>query len=188
LDIKERLLARLNVANPGWNEWQDLLYLVSSLDFEYLTSEFMGAFYRCGDTLVFSEVGTHLTWPDWMPAYVPALYGMKADNWEMAGGYADSFCNQLPSEGAVFSPAGNDELLGFPLIEVPDGTYAFQSNAHGATFFVSRELEVLYPHSGEKCFKVLDPLETFTRKCIQQALVGGYWSKAYPRLEYSLLD
>ena len=179
---------RLIAANPGWDEWDELLSFVKSLKFKCITSDYMGNFYAAGERLCFSELGQEPTWPDWLPSYVPALYGMKAANWEMAGGYADSFCNQPAKKGAVFSPAGNDAALGYPLIDVPQDVYSFQSNSHGVLFFVSKSLRVLYPNSEDERFDELDTLELFTRKNILQSLKGHPWFDVYSNLKGSLLD
>jgi hypothetical protein len=95
---------------------------------------------------------------------------------------------KLARKGAVFSPAGNDEELGFPLIDVPSDVYYFQSNDSGAQFFVTKNLVMLYPNSDDMCFETLDTLEEFTKKNIQQALAGGRWFKAYAGLKGTLLD
>ena len=182
------LIDRLTAANPGWEEWDKLVALVRSLDFERVTTDYMGNFLSAGDRLCFSELGDDPVWPDWLPSYVPALFGMKADNWEMAGGYADAFCNTPAIKGSVFSPAGNDADLGYPPIDVPNDVYSFQSNASGAIVFVNTNLEVLYPNSDDECFEVLDSLEKFTRKNIRQALQGKPWFDAYRGLKGSLID
>jgi len=182
------LVDRLEAANPGWDEWTELIDLVKSFEFELIKNEYMGNFYISGTRLTFAELRSDFTWPDWLPAYVPALYGMKADEWEMAGGYADSFYDETAEKGSVFSPAGNDEDLGFPLIEVPADLYSFQSNAHGATFFINKSLEICYPNSDDEQFETMDSLEEFTRKNIQQALDGDRWFSAYSDLKGTLLD
>lgn len=182
------LIDRLTAANPGWDEWDQLLTLVRSLQFGSITSDYMGKFSAAGDRLCFSELGEAPTWQDWLPSYVPALYGMKADNWETAGGYADSFTNRPARKGSVFSPAGNDVDLGYPLIDVPANVYTFQSNTHGALFFVSQSLRILSPNSDAERFDELDSLEMFTRQNIRQALAGRPWFEAYRGLAGSLLD
>lgn len=182
------LIDRLKDANPVWDEWNELLAFVKSLKFECIASDYLGNFYVADDRLCFSELGDEPPWPDWLPSYVPALYGMKADNWEMAGGYAVSFCNQPAKKGAVFSPAGNDADLGYPRIDVPKDVYNFQSNSHGALFFVDKSLRVLYPNSENKRFDELDSLELFTRKNIRQTLNGRPWFEAYSGLKGSMVD
>src|SRR4051794_41000638 len=120
-----------------------LIKLVKSLSFDRITDEHLGTFYASDRPLTFAKPSDRRKWPSWLPAFVPALFGLKADDWEMAGGFADSFRNELAAQGAVFSPAGNDVELGFPLIEVPDGVYTFQSNQSGAMFFINTDLIVL---------------------------------------------
>jgi len=182
------LLERLTTANPGWREWGKLVTLVKTLSFEEVIDEHLGKFYTSDRPFVFSDPSSREPWPTWLPKYVPALFGMKADDWEMAGGYADSFCNEPARKGAVFSPAGNDEDLGFPLIDVPSGVYYFQSNSSGAQFFVNKNLVILYPNSEDRWFETLDTLEEFTKKNIRQALAGELWSAAYTDLKGMLLD
>jgi len=173
------LIDRLTAASPGWGEWSKLIRLVKSLTFTKVDNEFLGTFYTSDYPLVFAESGGRRAWPSWLPPYVAALFGMKADDWEMAGGYADSFYNELAVRGAIFSPAGNDEQLGYPLIDVPQDVYNFQSNSSGALFFINKNLEVLYPNSEHKCFEKLDTLEIFSRKNIDQVLRGQPWFYAY---------
>ena len=182
------IIDRLTAANPGWREWAKLISLVKSLSFEEVIDEHLGTFYTSDQPLVFSDPALRGPWPVWLPKYVPALFGMKAADWEMAGGYADSFCNELAVKGAVFSPAGNDKELGFPIIDVPPDVYTFQSNSSGAQFFVNKNLVVLYPNSEDTCFETLDTLEEFTRKNIRQALAGETWFGAYTDLKGTLLD
>lgn len=168
----KKLIDRLTLANPGWREWDDLIALVNSLSFEEVRDEHLGVFYTSGRPLVFSDPAARGSWPVWLPAYVPALFGLKADHWEMAGGYADSFSNKPARKGAIFSPAGNDKDLGSPLIDVPPDVYAFQSNSSGARIFMSKNMMMLYPNSRGKCFERLDTLEEFTKKNIRQVLAG----------------
>jgi hypothetical protein len=182
------LIDRLTAASPGWDEWSELITLVKSLTFNKVDDEFLGTFYTSNYPLVFAESGGRRAWPSWLPPYVAALFGMKALDWEMAGGYADSFHNELAVPGAIFSPAGNLEQLGYPLIDVPQDVYNFQSNDSGALFFINKNLEVLYPNSDDKCFEKLDTLEVFSRKNIDQALRGGRWFQAYADLKGTLLD
>ena len=182
------IVDRLTAANPGWREWGKLITLVKTLSFEEVIDEHLGKFYTSDRPLVFSDPAARGPWPTWLPKYVPALFGMKADDWEMAGGYADSFSHELAVKGAVFSPAGNDEDLGYPLINVPPDVYYFQSNSSGAQFFVNKNLLMLYPSSEDRCFKTLDTLEEFTKKNIRQALAGGSWFEAYTGLKGTLLD
>lgn len=183
------LLDRLMAAHPSWHEWEELVNLVRTLSFDEVGDEFLGRFYSSNRPLVFSEPGARAPWPTWMPKYVPALFGMKADDWEMAGGYADSFRNEPARKGAIFSPAGNDEAMGYPLIAVPADVYCFQSNSSGAQFFLNKKkLEMLYPNSEDRCFELLDTLEEFTKKNIRQALAGRPWFASYTGLKGTLLD
>lgn len=182
------LLDRLMAANPGWHEWERLVSVVKTLSFDEVGDEFLGNFYASDRPLVFSEPSTRAPWPTWLPRYVPALVGMKAADWEMAGGYADSFYNEPARRGAVFSPAGNDADMGYPLIDVPADVYCFQSNSSGAQFFVNKNLVMLYPNSEGKCFEALDTLEEFTKKNIRQAIAGKQWFAAYAGLKGTLLD
>jgi hypothetical protein len=182
------LLERLTAANPGWPEWGKLVTLVKTLSFEEVVDEYLGTFYTSARTLVFSDPSSREPWPTWLPKYVPALFGMKVGDWEMAGGYSNEFYNKLARKGAVFSPAGNDEELGFPLIDVPSDVYYFQSNDSGAQFFVTKNLMMLYPNSDDTCFETLDTLEEFTKKNIQRALAGRRWFDAYAGLKGTLLD
>jgi hypothetical protein len=126
------LLQRLTRGHPGWDVGDQLISLVKSLDFDYIVCEHLGNFYASGCRLSFSDLRDGVVFPSWLPSYVLALYGMKADYWEMAGGYADSFHGTPARRGGVFSPAGNDQELGFPLFDVPVGVYDFQSNSSGA--------------------------------------------------------
>jgi hypothetical protein len=184
------IVDRLTAANPGWREWGKLVTLVKSLSFEIVSNEYLGTFYvsDAHRRLVFADPARQSPWPTWLPSYVPALFGMKAGDWEMAGGYADSFYNKVAVKGSVFSPAGNDQELGFPIIDVPPDVYCFQSNSSGAQFFVNKNLIVLYPNSQDRCFEILDTLEKFTKKNIRQVLSGASWFKAYADLKGTLLD
>lgn len=187
MSITKQIVDRLTAGNPGWREWDQLVALVKSLTFESVIDEHLGTFYTSDHPLVFSDPDKQAPWPAWLPKYVPALFGLKADDWEMAGGFADSFCNELAVKGAVFSPAGNDEELGYPLINVPKDVYTFQSNNSGALFFINKKLEVLYPNSEEECFEKLETLEEFTKTNIRQALKGATWFEAY-EVDGTLLD
>src|SRR5262245_60240650 len=104
MNITKLLTDRLSAVNPGWVEWGKLITLVNSLSFEQVESEYLGRFYTSSRPLTFADPAGGRTWPSWLPTYVQALVGMKADDWEMAGGYADSFDNELAVKGAVFSP------------------------------------------------------------------------------------
>lgn len=182
------LLDRLTAANPGWPEWSGLVTVVKTLSFDEVYNEHLGRFYTSDRPLVFSDAGAREPWPNWLPKYVSALFGMKADDWAMAGGYADSFCNEPARKGAIFSPAGNDVDMGHALIDVPTDVFCFQSNSSGAQFFLNKRLEVMYPNSEDRCFETLDTLEDFTKKNIRQVLAGARWFAAYTGLKGTLLD
>jgi hypothetical protein len=189
MNTTQLLFQRLTAASPGWDEWTQLITLVKSLSFEHERDEHLGnGYFASAHPLAFGEPSDRPAWPKWLPRYVPALFGLKADDWDMAGGYADSFCNEPAIQGSIFSPAGNDEELGFPLFEVPPGVFSFQSNSSGAQFFINRKLEVLYPNADGECFERLDSLEEFTRTNIRQALKGELWFDAYPDLDGLSLD
>ncbi len=183
-----RIAERLCRLHPGWTEWDDLVALVRSLTFDYLSDEYTGNYHVSGQRLTFREGDNRVNWPAWMPTYVAALYGMKAAHWEMAGGFAEGFDGNPARIGAVFSPAGNDEMLGFPLLEVPEGVYCFQFNSHGASFFINTELHILYPNAAEKRWDLLDTLEEFTKTNIRQTLLSMDWFSAYRDLKATLLD
>lgn len=174
-----KLRERLAKAHTGWPLWDELLGLVDSLDFEYVEDMHLGNHFASGVRLSFAEADHVERWPDWMPAYVPALFGMKADSWETAGGFADMFSGTLARRGRLFSSVASDERLGFPAIDPPPGTYEFQSNNSGATFYVNRALEVVWPSAQTEQFQVLDSLEVFAQTNIAQALAGKAWGKAY---------
>jgi hypothetical protein len=179
----QHLTRRLAAADPGWGEWARLVKLVGSLAFRRERDEHLGRGYFAPDhPLAFGDPRDRPGWPEWLPGYVPALFGLKADDWDMAGGYADSFANEVAVRGAIFSPAGNDEELGLPVFDVPDGVFYFQSNHSGAQFFISREPDVLYPNAVDERWDRLDSLERFTRKNIRQVLKGEPWFDAYPDL------
>ena len=183
------IIERLSRAHTDWSEWDELIDLARSLKFEFISDEYMGKFYVSGRRLTFRELQEDQRWPAWMPPYVAALYGMKADEWEMAGGYAECFDGNPARQGAVFSPAGNDEMLGFPILEVPAGLYCFQSNSSGALFFIDKQLNVVYPNSIDRRFEVLDSLEVFTKVNIRQVVDGARWFDAYrDKIKGDLLD
>jgi hypothetical protein len=183
---KASLLQRLTTGNPGWEEWNELLALVTSLEFEYVASEYLGNHIVSGSRLTFAA--EPFRFPDWLPSYVPALYGMKAAYWENAGGFAQHFNGSLAESGAIFSPAGNDEEFGYPRIDIPAELYHFQSNASGAQFFINKAQQILYPNAEDHCFTILDPMDEFTRKNIQQAVNGREWFDAYPNLKGVAFD
>ena len=182
------VIDRLAASDPGWEEWTQLISLVNSLDLVFVETDYMGSFYSAGERLSFAQPEQPDSWPDWIPQYVSALYGMKADHWENAGGYAESFDGSHALPGHVFSPAGNDEELGFPMIDVPSNTFAFQSNSNGAMFFVNSSLDVIYPDLNGECFKLADSLEQFTRRNIQQTINGEQWFRIYENRINGTLD
>lgn len=188
MDCKKILIQRLTIANPGWEEWDVLIDFIHELDFEYIHSEYLGPHYVSEDRLCFSEASEEQTWPAWLPAYVPALYGMKADEWEMAGGFANLFDNEPAQKGSAFAPDGLDAELGYPILDIPNDLYPFQSNEHGASFFISKSLDILYPSAEIEQFVKLDSLEDFTRKNIRQALMAETWFGAYRNLDPDLLS
>jgi hypothetical protein len=182
------VIDRLSAANPRWRDWGELITLVKSLTFEEVIDEHLGTFYTSDHPLVFSDPAARNPWPAWLPTYVPALFGMMVDDFGMAGGYADLFCNELAVKGAIFSQAGNDEDLGFPIIDVPPDLYPFQSNSSGAQFFINKHLMILYPNAKGGGFEILDHLEDFTKRNLRQALEGETWFGAYTDLKGALLD
>ena len=181
------LIQRLAMAHPGWAEWDLLVSLVGALNWEYVVNEYCGDFFISGNRLTFRS-RPMFSCPDWMPNYVPALIGMKADSWEMAGGYADDFGNHCVKRGAIFSPAGNDTQLGYPLIDAPADGYYFQSNTSGALFYVDTKLDFLFPCVSTKRFAILDSLDDFTKTCIRQTIAGTPWFEAYSRRIPDLMD
>jgi hypothetical protein len=123
-----------------------------------------------------------------MPRYVPALYGLQAADAEMEGGYAKHFYGNRARRGAVFSPAANDEDLGYPAFDVPPDIYHFQANQSGALFFINPRNEVLYPDSELRRLVVLEPLEQFTQNAIRAALAGEDWFRTYAARAKGLVD
>jgi hypothetical protein len=186
---KGAILMRLNGAHPGWCEWDALISLVESLDFEVIIDKYLGEFYVSTTRLSFAKPSVRKKAMACLPPFVWALYGMKADFWQMAGGYADSFNGDLARVGAVFSPAGNDDKLGLPVIWPPRDTYYFQSNSGGALFFVNKKLDICYPSTDGECFETLDTLDEFTKTNIRQVLDWKQWFRAYSgRIKGTLLD
>src|SRR5216110_3082573 len=92
---KSHLLNRLADADPGWPVFRELVQRVESLSFSELRHEFLGRFLVATAPLVFAEPPARTRWPDWMPPYVPALYGLQAAEAEMEGGYAKHFHGNL---------------------------------------------------------------------------------------------
>lgn len=185
---KKDLLTRLQSGNPGWPLYVEMIRMVEGCDIEYVEAKYLGNFFVSGDRLSFSDHDAKIVWPNWLPEYVPALYGMKAGYWEIAGGFAKSFRNEAPTKGAIFSAAGNDEEMGYPLLDAPPGIYDFQSNSSGASFFINRDLEVLYPDRYECRFVVLDSLESFTQNSLRQFLALKNWFDLYEKKVDGLID
>ena len=184
---KEELLNALVEADPGWDEWSELIALVETLDMKLVEEEYLGQYIAEGSRLCFGPIDEY-EWPDWIPSYVPAIRGMKADEPMMAGGYADVFDETCTVRGSVFVPGGVDTQIGFPEFDVPEGIYNFQCNSSGALFHVDKSLNVLAPNSKKKRLEVIDSLEVFTRKNIRQTLIGESWFKLYDNLPSIFLD
>lgn len=185
---KSVLLSSLRAGNTGWSEWQELVELVEKLEFEYVEIEYLGQFLAAGDRLAFGVVPGDLEWPAWIPPYVRLLYGLKTGDLEMAGGYADAFMTEPTQPGSVFSQAGNDGDLGYPLLSVPPNVFPFQTNESGALFHLSRDLDVLYPDVDRESLSRLDGLASFTRVNIRQAILGKSWFCAYSDRELNIVD
>ena len=165
---KTLLITRLQVADPDWPEWEELIQLVESRAFELVDDEFLGAWLVSDSPLSFS-VSARVPWPEWMPPYVPALYGMKADTYQMAGGYAFAFSGATTERNAVFT-SGDDDDLGFPVFDPPPDVYPFQENESGALFHINKELDMLYPHMKSASLKVLDLRGEYGRETTFQVL------------------
>lgn len=186
---KEKLLNRLSSANPGWREWQELMNLINSLEIEYVEDEDRGNYYISGRRLSFKELNEdEIEIPEWMPDYVKALYGMKADDYECAGGYAEDFDGVESIPDSIFAVGGSDEMMGLPAIPVPENTFSFQSNFNGALFHINNELQVLCPDRNNECFTKFDSLEAFTKKNIQQVLENKLWYEVYEDILSPLID
>ena len=98
---KITLLKALYNRHPGWSEWDLLIYHVESLHFKTVQLEYLGTFLTAGKQLCFADA-SEIQWPVWLPGYVKTIYGMKADDPEMAGGYAHCFHGTPAEKGAVF--------------------------------------------------------------------------------------
>ena len=183
--VKQALVDRLANADPGWPIWAELIALVNSLDFQRVTLEYVGEFIASDTRLSF---GVRDATPDFAPAYVAALFGMKCDEPEMAGRFADAFYGGLAQRGSLFGPAGNDAAMGYPEFDPPPETYPFQSNSSGAVVFINRDLEIIVPNAGSESFDVLNSLDSFTQQCIQSALDNQNWFSAYVDRCGDLLD
>ena len=185
---KAHLLNRLDAVDPGWPIYRELVRRVEGVDFSELRHEFLGRFLVATVPLVFAQPPARTRWPDWMPRYVPALYGLHGADAEMEGGYARHFHGNLARRGAVFSPAANDEELGFPTFDLPGDVYHFQANRSGALFFVDPSNQVLYPDAGLRRLVVLDSLTEFTQNVIRAALAGADWFHTYADRAKGLVD
>jgi hypothetical protein len=185
---KRNLTKRLQAAHPGWKEWDKLLELVKELKFDLVEDEFLGNFLVSGARLTFEADQDEVKFPDWMPAYVPALLGMKADDWDKAGGYAQAFDGRTAEKGKIFSPAGNDEAMGFPVFAAPTGTYWFQSTPGGGSIFINKKLQILFPDADARKMAKLDDLPAFTKNSIARAVANQPWTAAYGELAGKLLD
>jgi hypothetical protein len=179
------LVSRLDAADPGWPEWSQLVAVVNKDRFEHIQDEYRGSFLVSARPLCFRA--SDREWPAWLPAFVTALYGLKATDYEIAGGFAEAFTGEPTRRAAVFAQAGNDDALGYPLISVPAETYPFQTTLSGALFHLNRSLEVLYPDVDSEALVVLDSLEHFAIKNITAVLSGRPWLSAYPGIG-QLLD
>ena len=185
---KRNLTKRLQAAHPGWKQWDELLELVKQLDFERIDDEFLGNHYVSGGRLTFAADQGDVVFPDWMPAYVSALLGMKASEWEMAGGYPQAFDGRTTEKGKIFSPAGNDEAMGFPVFAVPNETYWFQSTPGGGSVFINKKLQILFPDAEDRKMAKLDDLQAFTKKSSAQTVASRPWTAAHGELSGKLLD
>lgn len=186
---KQTLVDRLLTANPGWRVWESLVDLVRSLDFAETRDEYLGDFLAAESRLSFAALQKDKRIPDFVPPYVSALFGMQADDPETAGGYAGCLhFSELAQRGALFSPAGNDGDMGYPVFDPPPETYLFQTNSSGGVIYINRDLKVVCPSVASQEFISLDALDTFTQKCLQKALDGDDWFTAYADIAGDLID
>ncbi len=188
LMTKDTLVERLTEVHPGWHEWDSLIELVTSLEFSSVSLEYVGEFLSSGSRLTFASRPSDQPFPDFVPSYLAAIFGMKVSDAETAGGFAEYLSGAQAKRGALFNPAGLDEMMGYPVFDVPLGTYCFQANSSGASFFINQALEVLYPNSDLAQFSVLDPLDEFARTCIRKAVLGEDWFSAYAERVDGLID
>ena len=137
------LVTRLEAADPGWSEWAQLISSVKRDRFRHVQDEYLGSFFVSPRPLCFKipEDG----WPAWLPPFATALCGLKATDYEMAGGFAEAFNGEPSRPGALFAQAGNDDALGYPLLPVPADTYPFQTTPGGSLVHLNRSLQLLYP-------------------------------------------
>ncbi len=182
---KDKLINCLTEANPGWPEWNALLELVVSLDWEPVSIDYLGEFIVSDNRLTFS---VPTTIPDFAPSYVAPLYGMKCGSPEMAGGYAEEFQGAFAQRGSLFSPIGKDVSMGYPEFDPPANAYAFQTNSSGAMFYLLPELTVAAPNADRLEFDEIGSLEAFTRHSIACAIAEEDWYQAYARRNSDLLD
>ena len=113
---------------------------------------------------------------------------MQAADAELEGGYAKHFYGNVAKRGAVFSPAANDDDLGYPAFDVPCDVYHFQTNQSGAIFFIDSQSQVLCPDAHLCRLVVLEQLEQFTQNAIRAALAGEDWFRAYTTRTKGLVD
>ena len=186
---KKNLLDRLKAGYPGWGEYDSLLREAEAADWEIVEEEYLGRYYVSPSSqLCFSVPSERVVWPDWVPPYVKALAGLKADEPAMAGGYADYFTGEPSESGSVFTGGVEDADLGYPFIEAPEGVFPFQSNTSGALFHLNRDLDVLYPNIDTRRLEVLDSLDDLTKKAIKQSLDGAEWYVAYHDRDLDVFD
>jgi hypothetical protein len=174
------LVSRLEAADPGWSEWAQLIAVVKHEQFTHVQNEYLGSYLVCPRPLCFKI--TEHSWPAWIPAFATALCGLKATDYEMAGGFAEAFTGAPSRRGALFAQAGNDDALGYPLLSVPADTYPFQTTSGGSLVHLNRSLEVLYPNVDREALVVFDSLERFAIKNISAVLHGRCWLSAYPAI------
>ncbi|TWT39297.1 hypothetical protein [Blastopirellula retiformator] len=186
--MASHLHERLRDSNPGWAEWHALLQLVESLTFQQINDEYLGTFFAAGDRLCFSALDADRSFPAFVPAYVASLYGLKADEYEMAGGYAIELSHEPAIRGSLFSPLGNDADLGYPEIDPPPGTFPFLTTNTGASLFLTSNLQVVFPDAEKETFATLDDLKTFTRRSIQAAVENRNWTSFYEQQLGNLID
>ena len=177
---------RLAQADPGWPEWAQLQNLLVQHQLEKVECRRTGIHFS-SQRLSFSVLPQEKVFPQWLPPYARALYGLKASSWEYAGGYADAVCSGAVSSNAVFSLAVNDSELGYPLIPPPNDAAYFQTTIGGGVVFLDRGLQMLAPNVETQSVLVFDDLESFTKKHIDSVLTGRPWHFAYNDLD-DLID
>ena len=179
------LLERLKAGHSGWPAYDELLQHVAGRDWA-LKVDGSRRFFVSGHDRVFADTDLRgwRPWLDWMPAYVPALYGMNASMPGYAGGYADYFTGEQPTIINLFNWPEDEDMeeldeADLPDVDIPECTYAFLSNESGNVFFLTQRLEVLHANVMKQQLVVIDDLDTFTRKCIHQFIAGHNWFRAY---------